>query len=98
VKRLVANYIRNQVLSGNSPLIRELLLLPSQLALIQLVIGEGSVTTEWLSKRLKVSSQNASAKLNRLHKSGYLSRKESVASSGGIEFIYETKVLKDGEQ
>jgi len=36
----------------------------------------------------EISIQNASAKLKKLYNSGYLSRSEETAESGGIEFIY----------
>lgn len=50
--------------------------------------GFDGMTTNELSKLECISPQNASAKLRRLHKLGYLNKSEAVQPSGGIEFTF----------
>lgn len=44
-----------------------------------------------LSKRLKLSVNNASTRLKNLHARGYLDRVEIKSLSGGIEYSYQAK-------
>ena len=80
--------VRYSVLHGDSPRIRELLLTKNQVSLVRTVRLLGAITASILSDMEEISIQNASAKLKKLYNSGYLSRSEETAESGGIEFIY----------
>lgn len=82
------NSIRRLVMAGKSELVRALLLTDSQVELVRAVELAGSMSTETLAVKLNITSQNASAKLNRLYRAGYLHRKIVSAKSGGIEYIY----------
>jgi len=57
--------------------------------LIDIIIKQGPISTSDLSEKMGISSQNASVKLNKLFKSGLIFRDETVAVSGGIEFLYK---------
>ena len=84
--------IRTEVLRGGSGNIRELLLNKAQITLLR-EIGTKEVTSNWLSKIKKVSIQNASGKLERLRKAGYLSRENRGDPTGGDMFFYECTPL-----
>ena len=88
--------IRKMVMVGDSGYIRNLLLTGSQIDTVRWVGGRKFATAADLSLVLGVSIQNASSKLNRLYKSGYLERLTTSAKSGGIEHIYRAQ--KYGEQ
>jgi len=80
--------IRKLVLEGRSDEVRDLLLCDSQIVIIQNIKQSGIITAAQLADDLCISVQNASSKLTKLSKSGYLTRKSRTAESGGIEFIY----------
>lgn len=85
--------IREAVLSGKSADIRKLLLTPEQINLVKFVEMKGSVTSHFVKGLLDISSQNASAKLRRLHDAGYLRMIERNAESGGIERVYYNREI-----
>ena len=80
--------IRKLVMEGRSDEVRDLLLCDSQVVIVQSIKHFGIITASQLADDLCVSIQNASSKLNKLAKSGYLTRKSRTAESGGIEFVY----------
>ena len=66
--------IRHAVMSGKGYAIRDLLLTFSQIELVEKVGKKECMTAHELSTDLGVSIQNASSKLNRLYRAGYLER------------------------
>jgi hypothetical protein len=56
--------------------------------LIDLVVVNAPITSVKVSEKLDISTANASVKLNKLFKSGYIFRSENVATTGGIEFHF----------
>lgn len=60
----------------------------SNLALLEVVLSKLSVTTAQVAVDLDISVQNASTKLKKLVEEGYIMRREEVAESGGIEYVY----------
>ncbi len=63
---------------------------PSQgnVATLEFALKHEEVTAAELALRLKLQINNASTKLKQLYEQGYLLRRQTVAVSGGIEFIY----------
>lgn len=47
-----------------------------------------NVTTNHIMKHFDLSAPNASAKLKKLHKAGYLLAEKCDAATGGIEYVY----------
>ena len=84
----VSSTIRAQVLRGESEDIRCLLLNRKQIALLR-KIGTKEVTSNWIASSEDVSIQNASSKLERLRKSGYLTRENRGDPTGGDMYFYE---------
>jgi hypothetical protein len=60
----------------------------SNMALLEVVLSKLSVTTAQVAVDLDISVQNASTKLKKLVEEGYIMRREEVAESGGIEYVY----------
>lgn len=87
-KNILEPIVRQAVLSGQSDMIRNLLLNDCQLSLLECIRTVGSMTAHRLSVIDDLTIQNASAKLNRLHRAGYLSRTSRSAETGGLEFVY----------
>lgn len=83
-----ASIIRQAVIAGQSDLIRDLLLNQNQLDLIKCIETRGEMTAHRLALIDDISIQNASAKLQRLYRSGYIGRRSRSAESGGIEYVY----------
>ena len=83
--------IRKQVMAGNSGDIRSLLLNEDQIELVKKIGKASFITAAEISKDLNVSIQNASSKLNRLYRAGYLERLATSAKSGGIEYVYKAQ-------
>ena len=83
--------IRKQVMAGRGDLIRGLLLTANQIELVELVGRCDLMTANRLADLEDVSIQNASSKLNRLYKAGYLERITTSAESGGIEYVYRAQ-------
>lgn len=82
--------IREAVLAGQADIIRGLLLNENQLSLIDCIATQGEITAHRLALMDDLTIQNASAKLNRLYRSGYISRQSRSAETGGIEFVYRS--------
>jgi len=57
--------------------------------LIDTVINFGPITSADIAEKLNITARNASVKLNKLFKSGLVFRDETVAPSGGREFLYK---------
>lgn len=93
----IGKSIQQQVLDGASTNIRRMLLTPTQISLFKTIHAHGEVTTSFVVNLLGVSSQNASAKLQRLYNGGYLARGERDAETGGIEYVYEACVVWEGK-
>lgn len=60
----------------------------SNLTLLEAVLSKRSVTTAQIAADLDISVQNASTKLKKLVEEGYIMRREEVAETGGIEYVY----------
>jgi len=60
----------------------------SNMALLEVVLSKMAVTTAQVAMDLDISVQNASTKLKKLVEEGYIMRREEVAESGGIEYVY----------
>lgn len=60
----------------------------SNMTLLEVVLSKLSVTTGQVAVDLDISVQNASTKLKKLVEEGYIMRREEVAESGGIEYVY----------
>lgn len=57
-------------------------------ALLDIVMKEGVVTTALIAHKLKVSAQNASAKMKKLLDLGLVLASKETAESGGLEFVF----------
>ena len=70
--------------------IRNVLLTEHQVALYDKIKDHGNagMTTHELVGIQGISPENASAKLRRMFRLGYLNRTEALQPSGGTEFIY----------
>ena len=84
--------VMKMALCGKSDEVRELLLNKEQLRLLA-KIGNKPITSSELSKSEDISIQNANAKLERLLRSGYLSRENVGDPSGGNMFEYEATAM-----
>ena len=80
--------LMRNVLSGKSQEIRDLILCDNQIDLLKRIVSMHPVGSNDIANDLDVSIQNASAKLKRLHRAGYLERKMITSDSGGIEYVY----------
>ena len=80
--------IRLAVLNREAGKIRELFLATSQIDIWYEIVSFRLFTAAKLATSFDISISNASSKLNRLYKAGYLSREDRTAESGGIEYIY----------
>ena len=56
--------------------------------LFDYILENPSVTTSMVVSKFNLSVQNASNKLNRLWRDGYVLRRERVSLSGGTEYQY----------
>jgi len=56
--------------------------------LIDLIIKKNGMSTSEISENLNISLQNASNKLKKLFRAGFIFRRQNVAATGGIEYIY----------
>jgi predicted transcriptional regulator len=74
--------------------LKALLLSDRDLALVELTILRGSLTTADVSKEYKNSSQSASQSLKRLKKKGYLCAQEEPDPTGGYLLRYRPNVSK----
>lgn len=50
---------------------------------------QNETTTEQIAKKFGLSSPNASAKLKKLHKNGYLLAEKREARTGGLEYVFK---------
>ena len=82
------NQIRLAVLNNEAQNLRELFLAKSQISNWHEIVEFRLFTASELASAWDISVQNASSKLNRFYRSGYLDREEVIADSGGIEFVY----------
>lgn len=57
-------------------------------AMLDIVMKEGTVTTSVIADKLKVSPQNASAKMKKLLELGLVLASKEAAESGGLEFVF----------
>lgn len=83
--------VRKAVMRGDSSEIRGLLLTDSQIDTVKWVYKKDCATAAELAKLMGVSIQNASGKLNRLYRAGYLERLTVNAKTGGIEHVYRAQ-------
>lgn len=90
-REMIEKSIRQAVRSGHSDLIRDLLLNENQLSLLECIEAQGEMTAHRLALMDDLSIANASAKLNRLHRAGYVTRASRSAETGGIEFVYRSQ-------
>ena len=84
----ISNEIRKRVIKGKSVEIRDLILNKNQLKLLK-KIGTKEVNSRWVARLLSTSVQNANMKLERLRKTGYLTREMSADPTGGLMYLYE---------
>lgn len=57
-------------------------------AILNLAYSSSEITTHQIMKHFDISAPNASAKLKKLHKDGYLLAEKRDAPTGGIEYVY----------
>lgn len=88
MNRVELSDIRLHVMHGHSAEIARLMLGPKQVAIVKAVTRGEVHTTAQLSKTLGCSIPNASGKLVKLWRLGYLSRTAHAAPSGGPEYHY----------
>lgn len=73
----------------NDPrVIRDVLLTDRQISVFKQVEMSESITSKKLTRVMNMSIASASARLNKLHELGYLSRVNHKSRSGGAEFVY----------
>lgn len=68
--------------------IKKLLLSPRAVDIVRLA-KSSEITSSDLANKYSISVANASAQLNKLYLKGYLSRVESIETTGGIMFTYK---------
>jgi len=56
---------------------------------IDAIIKKGPITAADIASKSDITARNASVKLNKLFKDGFVFRDESVAATGGREFLYK---------
>lgn len=56
--------------------------------LLSYVYSQSETTTQKVVKQFDISAPNASAKLKKLHREGYLTAEQHDAPTGGIEYVY----------
>lgn len=56
--------------------------------LLNFVMKEQVITTSKVAKKFKVTAQNASAKMKKLHTMGLVLGSKETAQTGGLEFVY----------
>ena len=86
--QVLESLIRRQVLRGNGDSMKSLFLNKAQIDLLS-HIGFKEMTSNQLAIDLDVSIQNASSKLERLRKAGYLTRENVGDPTGGDMYVYE---------
>lgn len=84
--------IRKLVLKGGAECIKGLFLNKSQIELLN-HIGTSEMTSSQLARERKLSVQHANIKLERLRRSGYLTRENVGDPTGGNMFVYECTSL-----
>lgn len=57
--------------------------------LLLLILDKEETTTSEIALALNISSPNASSKLKKLANDGYILRVERIASTGGLEYVYQ---------
>lgn len=57
--------------------------------LINTVVQKGPISAAQIAPLLSITSKNAGVKLIKIFKNGYVYRVETVAPTGGIEFLYK---------
>lgn len=75
----------------NPELVRCLIVTQNQIKIIKYINTKLGAVSLDVSVRFKISIQSASTILATLYKKGYLTRKEKVHISGGIQFIYAVR-------
>jgi len=71
-------------------MLKKVIISPSQISLLRATQqGPGYITTRALSLMDGITTQCASQRLISLWTAGYLTRRETVAESGGIEYLYK---------
>jgi len=71
--------------------IKDLMLSSTQMQIVK--SASKGIKTNWLAKAMDITASNASGRLNKLYWMGYLSRTETMAPSGGIEYLYKANKL-----
>ncbi len=84
--------IRKAIINENED-VRYLMISNHAAKLMKWIIDSGSVTSAEFSEGAEISIQNASRQLNALYNKNYLTRKEVISESGGIEYIYKSAIL-----
>ena len=83
-----------KMIFNNQPIVKHLMLTERQINIVCLARDRGSITSHVVAWFFKISAQNSSVQLRRLHEKGYLIRKKVTAETGGIEYIYESAMHK----
>lgn len=77
-----------QQMVNDPQVIRDVLLSDSQINVFKQVEMSNSMTSKKLTQVMNLSIASASARLNKLHDLGYLSRVNHHSRSGGAEYVY----------
>jgi len=80
--------IRKMVINGDAEFIRDLLIPKKLVEELKSLYCQGEFTAAMLSDWKDISIQNASSRLAKHYRRGYLDRRLDTAESGGIEYVY----------
>ena len=80
--------IRKMVIAGKADAMRELLLPQKLVDELKNLYCQGEFTAAAMSSAKGITIQNASTRLAKHFRRGYLNRRLESAESGGVEYIY----------
>ncbi len=81
--------LRGMILSNLNE-VKSVLLSPQSVEIVKW-LKESQMTSANLAERLDININNASNRLQKMYKQGYLDRVVDRSSSGGVEYRYRTK-------
>lgn len=84
-----------KIIMSNPSLVRELAISEEQQELVEFIASRYESTAREVADRFDCSIQSASSRLNALAKKGYLVRRKSIHTSGGLEYYYMTFQRQD---
>jgi DNA-binding MarR family transcriptional regulator len=87
-------YLMCEILK-NRRLIRKIVPTEKQIKIMEFIKIKGEITSVELADKFKISIANAGGQLNKLHKNGWLLRRNIGDPSGGNLFSYKNAYIVD---